>query len=155
MTILSKLNFTDKARVAESPTPEARVRGKMLDAIETQIEAATAKANGEVYIRRVKRWVDDPGSGERVFKEVPVRFRPWWWTDESGKVMVEVRYGNKRLEIKPKKSAIEVGDASNLVPTLELLKEAVVSGELDKVLMAAKEERSVNFKRRRTAALAA
>jgi len=152
MTILSKLNFTDKPRSTEAPSPEARLRSKMLDTIGTQIEAATAKANGEVYIRRVKRWVDDPESGERVHKEVPVRFRPWWWTDEDGKLMLEVRYGNKRLEIKPKKSAIEVGDASNLVSTLELLKEAVEAGELDKVLMAAKEERSVNFKRRRRAA---
>ena len=41
---------------------------------------------------------------------------------------------------------------SNLVPTLKLLKEAVEAGELDKVLMAAKEERSANFKRRRKAA---
>ncbi len=152
MTILSKLNLTDKARVSAVATPEARVRSKMIEAIDTQIEAATAKANGEAYIRRAKRWVDDPESGERVLKEVPVRFRPWSWTDENGKVMVEVRYGNKRLEIKPKKAAIEVGDASNLVPTLELLKEAVEAGELDKVLMAAKEERSANFKRRSKAA---
>ena len=103
-------------------------------------------------IRRAKRWVDDPESGERVLKEVPVRFRPWSWTDENGKVMLEVRYGNKRLEIKPKKAAIEVGEMSNLVPTLKLLKEAVEAGELDKVLTAAKEERSANFRRRRKAA---
>ncbi len=152
MTILSKLNLTDKARVSAVPSPEARVRRKMIEAIDTQIESATAKSNGEVYIRRAKRWVDDPESGERVLKEVSVRFRPWSWTDENGKIMLEVRYGNKRLEIKPKKAAIEVGDASNLVPTLELLKEAVEAGELDKVLMVAKEERSANFKRRSKAA---
>ncbi len=147
MTILSKLSLTDKARVSAIPTPEVRVRSKMIEAIETQIEAATAKSNGEVYIRRAKRWVDDPESGERVLKEVPVRFRPWSWTDESGKVMLEVHYGNKRLTIKPKKAAIEVGDASNLVPTLELLKEAVEAGELDKVLIAAKEARRAQFKK--------
>ncbi len=56
-------------------------------------------------------------------------------------------YGNKRLTIKPKKTAIEVGDASNLVPTLNLLKEAVEAGELDKVLMAAKEARRAQFKK--------
>jgi len=43
-------------------------------------------------------------------------------------VLFRIRYGNKRLTIKPKKAAIEVGDASNLVPTLELLKEAVEAG---------------------------
>ncbi len=56
-------------------------------------------------------------------------------------------YGNKRLTIKPKKTAIKVGDASNLVPTLELLKEAVEAGELDKVLMTAKEARRAQFKK--------
>ena len=148
MTMLEKLTFSDKLRSAVLVSPEARLRRKMLDALELQIVAATAKSNGEVYIRRAKRWVDDPENGERTLKEVPVRFRPWWWTDESGNLMLEVRYGNKRLAIKPKKAAIEVGDASNLVPTLNLLKEAVEAGELDKVLMAAKEERSANFKRR-------
>ena len=152
MTMLEKLTFSDKSRAAIPISPKARLRGKMLDALELQINAATAKSNGEVYVRRAKRWVDDAESGERMLKEVPVRFRPWWWTDESGKLMLEVRYGNKRLAIKPKRAAIEVGDASNLVPTLTLLKEAVEAGELDKVLMAAKEERLANFRRRSKAA---
>ncbi len=34
--------------------------------------------------------------------EVPVRFRPWWRIDENGKAMLEVLYGNMRLEMKPK-----------------------------------------------------
>ncbi len=101
ITILSKLSLTDKAHVSAVPTPEARVRSKMIEAIDTQIEAATAKSNGEVYIRRAKRWVDDPESGERVLKEMPVRFRPWCWTDENGTVFLEVRYGKKRLELQP------------------------------------------------------
>ncbi len=48
MTILSKLRLTDKARVSAVATPKARVRSKMIEAIETQIEAATSKSNGEV-----------------------------------------------------------------------------------------------------------
>ena len=46
----------------------------MIEAIDTQIEAATVKSNGEVYIRHVKRWLDNPESVERVLREVPVRF---------------------------------------------------------------------------------
>ena len=56
MTILSKLTLSDKARVSAVPSPEVRVRRKMIEAIDTQIEAATAKSNGEVYIRRAKRF---------------------------------------------------------------------------------------------------
>jgi hypothetical protein len=117
---------------------EAKLRGKMLEALDLQIEAATAMLNSETFIRRAMRWVDDPETGERVRKELPVRFRPWYWKDEQGNFMLDVRYGNKHLEIKPNKSVIEVGEVENLVPTLETLREAVNAGELDKQLATAK-----------------
>ena len=62
-------------------------------------------------------WVDDPETGERVRKEVPLRFRTWFWKDEQGNTMLEVRYGNRRLELRPKNSTIGVGEAENLIPT--------------------------------------
>ncbi len=98
-------------------SPEAKLRGKMLEAIDLQIEAAKATLNGETFIRKVMRWVDDPETGERVRKEVPVRFRPWYWKDEQGNYMLDVRYGNRRLEIESKNTSIEVGEAKNLIPT--------------------------------------
>ena len=55
--------------------------------------------------------------------------------------MLDVRYGNRRLELKPGKPTIEVGSADNLLPTLETIKEAVIAGELDKQLAAAKSRR--------------
>ena len=61
--------------------------------------------------------------------------------------MLDVRYGNRRLEIKPKKAAIEVGSKDNLVATLKTLKEAVEAGELDQVLLAARAERVGKFRR--------
>ena len=50
MTVLSKLNRSDKTRAA------------ML--------------NGETFIRRAMRWMDDPETGERIRQKVPVRSRP-------------------------------------------------------------------------------
>ena len=85
--------------------------------------------------------VKDPETDERVRKEVPLRLRRWWWKDEKGGLMLDVRYGNKRIELAPKKPTIEVGDTDNLVPTLETIKEAVIAGELDKQLAAAKQRR--------------
>jgi hypothetical protein len=35
-----------------------------------------------------KRWITDPESGERVRKEIPVRFNNWCWTDENGSLGV-------------------------------------------------------------------
>ena len=51
-------------------SPEAKLRGKMLETLDLQIEAAKAMLNGETFIRRAMRWVDDPETGERVRKEV-------------------------------------------------------------------------------------
>ncbi len=66
MTILSKLTLSDKTKAAMLTSPEAKLRGKMLGALDLQMEAATAMLNGETYIRRAMRWVDDPETGERV-----------------------------------------------------------------------------------------
>ena len=147
MTILEKLSFSDKTRAAMLTSPEAKLRGKMLDALDLQIEAAKAMLNGDTFIRRAMRWVKDPETGERVRKEMPVRFRPWYWKDEQGNYMLDVRYGNRRIELKPKKPAIEIGEAENLVPTLETLREAVNAGELGKLLKEAKSSRKIGKSR--------
>lgn len=141
MTIISKLKLSDKSQTPIRSTPETRIRAKMLEALDFQIAAAEAEANGETYIRRAMRWISDPDSGERVRKEIPVRFKRWWWKDETGSTFLEVRYSNKRVPIKPGKTAIEVGDTNNLVPTLNLLKDAISGGELDQPLLALKAER--------------
>ncbi len=138
MTILSKLNLTDKTKAAMLASPESRGRQKILEAIDNQIAAAKADANGEPFEPRRMRWVTDPETGERTRKKVPLRLRRWWWKDEKGGLMLDVRYGNKRIELAPKKPTIEVGKIENLIPTLETIKEAVIAGELDKQLAAAK-----------------
>ena len=50
-------------------------------------------------------------TGEKVRKEVPIRMRRWWWNDDTGKVMTEVRYGNKPLELQRGKPTIEIGES--------------------------------------------
>ena len=147
MTILEKLTLTDKTRADMTISPEAKVRGKMLEALDIQIAAAEAQAAGETYIRRAKRWVTDPENGERVRKEIPVRFNSWCWTDENGKAYVQLRYGNKPLELKNGKSTIQLDSQEALLPTLKDLRAAIVDGELDKVLMAAKKDRAGSWKR--------
>ena len=51
MTILSKLNLSDKTKAAMLTSPEAKLWGKMLGAPDLQIEAAKATLNGETFIR--------------------------------------------------------------------------------------------------------
>ena len=140
MTMLETLNFTDKTRDAGT-SPEARLRQKLLAAIDLQISAAKAEANGEEFARKAMRWITDKDTGEKTRKEVPIRMRRWWWNDDTGKVMLEVRYGNKPLELQPGKPTIEIGEQDNLLPVLSTLRQGIVAGELDKLLMDAKKAR--------------
>ncbi len=140
MTMLETLNFTDKTRSAGT-SPEARLRRKLLAAIDLQISAAQAEANGEEFVRQAMRWTTDKDTGEKVRQEVPIRMRRWWWNDDTGKVMLEIRYGNKPLELQPGKPTIEIGEQDNLLPVLSTLRQGIVAGELDKLLMDAKKAR--------------
>ena len=124
-----------------SRSPEAHLRRKLLGAIDLQISAAQAEANGEEFVRQAMRWITNKDTGEKTRQEVPVRFRRWWWKDDTGNVMLEVRYGNKPLELHPGKPTIEIGEQDNLLPVLGTLRQGIVAGELDKLLMEAKKAR--------------
>ena len=137
MSTLDKLKLMEITRRAAASTPEGHLRNRMVEAINQQIAAAEAMQSGESFQLRRRHWAKGVG-GEKTLQEKLVRFRPWYWQEANGAFMLEVRYGNKVIEIKPKKTAIEVGVVAELVPTLTLLREAVVAGELDKQLAAAK-----------------
>ncbi len=59
-----------------------------------------------------------------------------------------VRYANKWLELKPKKTAIELSNPEALQETLEKLKAAVLEGELDALLKAAGDARKKQFSKK-------
>ncbi len=137
MSALDKLKLSEKTRRAVATTPEGRLRHKLVEAINQQIAAAEAMQKGEGFEIRRKRWTKD-GEGNKTLQDRLVKFRPWYWQEANGAFMLEVRYGNKIVEIKPKKTAIEIGNVAELVPTLTLVRDAVVAGELDKQLSAMK-----------------
>jgi hypothetical protein len=62
-------------------------------------------------------------------------------------VNLSVRYGSKPLELAKGKNAIELNQASEIVPTLELIKSAVVAGELDEAIAAASNKLREGFKK--------
>jgi hypothetical protein len=62
-------------------------------------------------------------------------------------VNLSVRYGSKPLELAKGKNAIELNQASEIVPTLELIKNAVVAGELDEAIAAASNKLREGFKK--------
>jgi hypothetical protein len=58
-----------------------------------------------------------------------------------------VRYGSKLLEFARGKAGIEVGSVDQLVPTLQIVCDAVSAGELDAQIEAASVKLKAGFKR--------
>jgi hypothetical protein len=131
MPILAKMKLSDRTRSQMMTSPQEKRRAKLLDAIDLQIKAAEADAEGEMFTYTTSRYVTNEVSGEREKKDVPAKVRPWWWRDVSGTFFLHVKYGNRKLELAKGKTAIEIGATENLVPTLNQLCEAVKAGELD------------------------
>jgi hypothetical protein len=129
-TILQTLKVSNVRRVVERSPAQVR-RMKLVSSIIEQHTAAKAKLNGETYRVKVLRRIRNKVTGDSVIAEREKRFRPCWWIAEDGKHYLEVRYGWKQLEIAKGKSTIEVGDATNLLATLEILRDAAMVGEFD------------------------
>ena len=153
MSVLDQFKLTQKTRTMNQ-SPEARLRGRLVEGLQEQIKAAEAYSAGDTYNRFGERWIENPETGEKELKTVRLRFTPWFWADQDGSYCVGLRYGNRWLEIKPKKTTIEIENAEALVPTLRALLDAVSAGELDTVLLKASEARKTQFTGRKKKAAA-
>ncbi len=64
-----------------------------------------------------------------------------------GKLALSVRYGARLLELAKGKYAVEVASEKELVPTLEIIKAAVLAGEPDTAIDAASNKLRAGFQR--------
>lgn len=104
-------------------------RYRVVEALDEQIASAKAMLAGESHVPIRARWIT-LDSGERVRKEMPIRTRHWFWHD-GDLWFLTIRHGSRPLAIREGKTVIEVGDKANLVPTMEIVREALLRGELD------------------------
>lgn len=127
-------------------SPEQRTRLKLLAQLTEQKTFAEATIAGEPFhaFRTVIRKND---AGERVRVEAPRHVRKSWFTDPSGKLFLQVRYGSKPLELAKGKNAVEIASMSEIPAVLDSIIAAVGAGELDGQLVAAAAERKAKFKR--------
>ena len=130
MTALSALKLTSARKPTHLPRVVQR-RNKMIGRIAEQIELATAHANGTTHLFTRVRSITDKETGVRKQVETSKRVKAWWFPSDNGKLALTVRYGAKLLELAKGKFAIEVATPAELVETLEIVRTAVVNGELD------------------------
>lgn len=129
MTALAKLKLVSVTADRKSPTVWRR--SKLTGHLTHQIALANAAVAGDVFTAKTVKFVTDQESGERKPVEISRRVKPWWFTAANGKIALTLKYGAKTLEIIKGKNAVEVADMADLVTTLELIKGAVIAGELD------------------------
>ena len=136
MATLSTLKLSTAVKPTNVPTIQLR-RNKLVKRLWEQCERARAHAAGTTFAPVKFRSVVEHDTGIRRQVEIPKRVRPWWFVTDAGKLALSVRYGTRVLELAKGKVAVEVGAEKDLVPTLELIKTAVLNGELDTQIEAA------------------
>lgn len=130
MAILDGLKLSNVQKSVRL-SPVMMRRHKLADKLHEQLMLAKAMAEGKDYeIAAVKRHKDrETGVIQKM--ETTRKVRPWWFVADSGKTMMQVKYGVKMIEFTKGKYSIEIGSTEQLIPTIELLKKAVLEGELD------------------------
>lgn len=139
-----------KLVAAKRPTqlsPIAQRRNKVVKRIAEQIELAKALADGRTYAPTRMRSVKDDATGETKTVETAKRVKAWWWNADNGKLVLSLRYGAKVIELAKNKSAIELIGTDELLPTLTVLRDAVMNGELDTQIEIACTATKAGFKK--------
>ncbi len=130
MTTMSTLKLT----AAQKPTqmsPVQQRRNKLAKRLWEQMELAKAQQAGSQFVATKFRTITDNETGLRKQVETNKRVKAWWFVADNGKLSLSVRYGTKVLELAKGKYAVEVGAEKDLVGVLDVIKTAVLAGELD------------------------
>jgi hypothetical protein len=130
MSGLSALKFTNSKRQQDKSPQHAR-RQKLCSKLDEQILLAKAEQSGTPFTPTKLRIVKDETTGETRKVETPKKLKPWWWKDDKGKLCITMRYGARTLEIIEGKSSVEAGSIAEVVSSLQVIRIAVQSGELD------------------------
>lgn len=136
MTALTALKLTATKKPTQIPQVLQR-RLKLSKRLWEQIELAKAQQNGTTFSVSKFRSYTDKESGIRKQIETNKRLKAWWFIGDNGKLAVAVRYGTKVLELAKGKYAVELNTGNDLVSTLQVIKTAVESGELDDAIESA------------------
>lgn len=144
MSILKTLKLTSATPTNPSPS-ESSFRDKPLRYLSEQKALAEAQISGTEFTatRKVTRTNE---AGEKVRVEVPRHVRKGWFTDASGKMFFQLRYGSRPIELAKGMNAIEVEGLADVPVIIGSIVNAINAGELDPQLIAARDARRSNFK---------
>ena len=147
MSALANLKLVAAKRAAQR-SPVIQRRDKISLRIAEQIALAQSKLDGKLYAPTKQRKVTDAETGVVKTVDVAKRVKEWWFTNDSGKLCVSLRYGAKVISLGAKGvTAVELASENELVKTLEILRQAVEGGELDAQIEAVAGAVKTSFKK--------
>jgi len=146
MSALANLKLVAAKRPMQL-SPIVHRRNKVISRLHEQIQLAQALHEGKTYTPSKLKVVKNDETGETSTINVSKRIKEWWFVTDTGKFVVTLKYGAKVVEISKGKTAVELANASDLVPTLEILKTAIKNGELDEQLAAVSGSVKAGFKK--------
>lgn len=133
--ILAQLKLSAEKRPTQEEEKQQRRRNNLVARLEEQLALAKAQDAGQEYLKTRTVYVDgEDGQRHAVEKRTPLR--AWFWQGTNSVWYIELRYRNRVMDLGKKRTAIVVGDRSELVSTIELLIEAASGGEFDRALEA-------------------
>ena len=136
-TVLSSLKVINAVKQVANDSTQFR-REKLCKKLDEQISLAMAVSEGNTYTVKRQRNIKDKDSGLTTTVEVNKRVRQWWFVNrDTNKVALQLRYGTKVIEFAKGKNAIEVNSGEELITTLQKLRTATMSGELDESINTA------------------
>ena len=144
MTTLGTLKLSAAQKPTQIPQVQQR-RNKLVKRLWEQAELAKAYLSGGTFAPKRFRSVVQNDTGQRIQVEQVKRIKQWWFTADNGKLALCVRYGTRVLELAKGKYAVEVAAEKDLVATLDVIKAAVLAGELDAAIDAAANKMKAGF----------
>lgn len=130
MGILQELKLSNMQRTVRL-SPVQHRRHKLVDKLHEQLMLAKANSEGKTYeVAKTKR-IKNAETGEVKKVDTMRQVKSWWFAADDGKIMFQVKYGTKVLQLAKGKTSIEIPSADKLITTIELLKKATLDGELD------------------------
>jgi hypothetical protein len=131
-SLLSSLTLSTRPEKT-SDNPELKRREKLLTKLDQQLAMATAHVKGEAYTCYREKFQKNAETGIQEKVRIPKNVAKWFYK-RNGQYMLEVRFANKPLELSKGNHVIIVGEVENLITVIKTVIEAVVAGELDKLL---------------------
>jgi len=127
-SILATLTLTTSKKNAAVDKTEFR-RSNLLKKLNEQELLAEAMLKGDGFFgEKYIRSVDEDGEVTKTL--VKKRINKWFF-ENNGEWFLEIKYGNKTLQLVNDKTAILVGKLENLKIVIGKVKQAVIAKELD------------------------